>query len=119
MKAVAASKLPPLIPGWPVIGNSLELAAEPVQFWGDCARKYGPAYRVRYPTAPNGEMTVLAGLDANRLAVRQGYLFSNRPYFQRLAKEAGTANYMGALAGEEHAHFRKVMKPALSREALT
>jgi cytochrome P450 len=118
MRNGVSTNLPPLVPGWPLIGNSLELAAEPVQFWIDAAKKYGPAYRVRYPTAPNGEMTVLAGLEANRLASRQGHLFSNRQYFDRLADEAGTANYMCALDGEEHAHFRKVMKPALSRESL-
>ena len=47
-------KLPPLVPGWPLIGNTIEVAAEPIQFWVDAANKYGPAYRVRYPTAPNG-----------------------------------------------------------------
>jgi cytochrome P450/CRP-like cAMP-binding protein len=112
-------QLPPLVPGWPVIGNSIELAAEPIQFWVEAAHKYGPAYRVRYPTAPNGEMIVLAGLEANRLATRQGHLFSNRQYFHRLAKETGTDNYMCTLDGEDHAHLRKVMKPALSRETLT
>jgi hypothetical protein len=69
------TRLPPLIPGWPVIGNSIELAAEPIQFWVNGARQYGSAYRVRYPTAPNGEMIVLAGLEANRLASRQSHLF--------------------------------------------
>jgi cytochrome P450/CRP-like cAMP-binding protein len=118
MRNVETVKLPPLVPGWPLIGNMLDLAAEPVQFWVDAAKKHGPAYRVRYPTAPNGEMTVLAGIDANRLAARQGHMFSNRQYFGFLAGEAGTANYMCALDGEDHAHVRKVMKPALSRESL-
>ena len=112
-------KLPPLVPGYPLIGNSIELAAEPIQFWVQAAQKYGPAYRVRYPTAPNGEMIVLAGLEANRIATRQGHLFSNRQYFHRLAKETGTENYMCTMDGADHAHFRKVMKPALSREILT
>src|SRR6516162_755095 len=112
-------QLPPLVPGWPIIGNSIELGADHIQFWVDAARKYGSAYRVRYPTAPNGEMIVLAGLEANRLATRQGHLFSNREYFHRLAAEAGTENYMCAMDGEDHTHVRKVMKPALSREILT
>ncbi len=102
-----------------MIGNSIELAAEPVQFWVQAAQKYGCAYRVRYPTAPDGEMIVLAGLEANRIATRQGHLFSNRQYFHRLAKETGTENYMCTMDGADHAHFRKVMKPALSREILS
>jgi CRP-like cAMP-binding protein/cytochrome P450 len=116
---IHTSELPPLVPGWPLIGNTLDLAAEPIQFWVNAARKYGPAYRVRYPTAPNGEMIVLAGLEANRLATRQGHLFSNSQYFHRLSAETGTDNYMCAMDGEDHAYFRKVMKPALSRETLT
>ncbi len=117
--AIATSKLPPLVAGWPVIGNALDLAAEPIQFWVEAARKYGTAYRVRYPTAPTGEITVLAGLEANRLASRQGHLFSNRQYFSSLAAEAGTDNYIAAMDGADHAHFRKAMKPVLSREAIS
>jgi hypothetical protein len=66
-------RLPPLVPGWPLIGNAIELAADPVQFWVQAAKKYGPAYRVKYPTAFNGEMTVLAGIEANRFASHYGH----------------------------------------------
>ncbi|HSU89237.1 MAG TPA: hypothetical protein VLL56_10395 [Terriglobia bacterium] len=37
-------RLPPLVPGWPLIGNAIELAADPVQFWVQTAKKFGPAY---------------------------------------------------------------------------
>jgi cytochrome P450 len=35
----------------------------------------------------------------------------------RLTRETGTDNYICALDGASHAYFRRVMKPALSREA--
>jgi cytochrome P450/CRP-like cAMP-binding protein len=110
-------KVPPLVPGWPVLGNALEMAADPVQFWVTTARKYGHAYRVRYPTAPSGEMTVLAGLEANEFATRHGHeAFTTRQYYAKLTRETGTKNYLCALDGDLHAFYRKVVKPALSRE---
>jgi cytochrome P450/CRP-like cAMP-binding protein len=113
----SALRLPPLVPGWPILGNALELAKDPVHFWVEAARKYGSAFRVRYPTAP-GEMTVLAGLAANEFATRHGHeVFTTREYYQKLTRETGTSNYICALDGEDHAYFRKVVKPALSREA--
>jgi cytochrome P450/CRP-like cAMP-binding protein len=115
-----ALPLPPLVPGWPVLGNALEMAADPVQFWVNAARKYGPAYRVRYPTAPSGEMTVLAGLEANEFATRHGHeVFTTEQYYAKLSRETGTKNYICALDGEPHTFYRKVVKPALSREATT
>jgi hypothetical protein len=42
----------------------------------------------------------------------------NRQYFHRLAEETGTDNYLCTMDGQDHTYFRKVMKPALSREAL-
>ena len=63
-------------------------------------------------------MTVLAGLAANEFAACHGHeVFTTREYYQRLTRETGTKNYICALDGEDHAYFRNVVKPALSREA--
>jgi len=110
--------LPPLVPGWPVLGNALDMAADPAQFFVHAAERYGPAYRIRYPTAPSGEMTVLAGLKANELATRHGHeVFTTSQYYEKLTQETGTKNYICALDGDLHSYYRKVVKPALSREA--
>jgi cytochrome P450 len=107
------------VKGVPLLGNALGLARDPVQYWVDCAREYGPAFRVDYPTAPKGGFTVLAGREANRLATARGHeLFTTRQYYARLTRETGTENYVAALDGERHKHFRAMIKPALSREAL-
>jgi CRP-like cAMP-binding protein/cytochrome P450 len=114
---MSSEKRPPLVAGWPVIGNVLDIAADPIQFWVNAAKKYGPVYRVRYPTAP-AEMTVLAGIEANRLASRETQLFSNREFFHRFIEETGTDNYLSVTDGEKHTYFRKMIKPAFSREVL-
>jgi cytochrome P450/CRP-like cAMP-binding protein len=111
---------PPLVPGWPLIGNAIELAKKPAMFWVEAAETYGPAYRVRFPTAPGGELTLLAGLEANRFASRHGHeVFTTKEYYHRLVRETGTPNYICALDGPDHTHFRREMKTAFSREAMS
>src|SRR6516225_10895859 len=113
----SSHRLAPLVPGWPLLGNALEMAKDPIQFWVGAARKHGSVFRVRYPTAP-GEMTVISGLAANEFATKHGHeVFTTREYYQKLTRETGTTNYICALDGDNHAYFRSVVKPALSREA--
>lgn len=116
--ATNSRRLPPLVPGWPLLGSAIDLGPEPIQFW--LMRPASTGLLTAFVIRPRrrGEMTVLAGLEANRLATRQGHLFSNRRYFHRLAKETGTDNYLCTMDGEDHTYFRKMMKPALSREVL-
>jgi cytochrome P450/CRP-like cAMP-binding protein len=110
--------VPPLVPGLPLLGSVMELMREPCRFWVDAARAHGEAYRVRYPTAAGGELFVLAGLEANRLAAREGHtLFTTKEYYHRLVEETGTSDYLCALDGPRHAHMKRSTKAALSREA--
>lgn len=110
---------PPQVPGLPLLGNALALARDPVRFWLEAAQSHGSAFRVRIPTAPQGEITVLCGLEANLLAARRGHeLFTARPYYRKLTRETGTDNYICALDGPDHRHYRRAVGPALSREAL-
>ena len=37
---------PPRIPGMPLLGNSLQLAREPAQFFVTAHARHGPAFRV-------------------------------------------------------------------------
>jgi cytochrome P450/CRP-like cAMP-binding protein len=110
---------PPLVSGLPVLGNALQLARDPGQFWVRAARRYGHVFRVRWPTAPAGEMYAICGREANLLAQREGRdLFVTRPYYRHLCREVGTDDYMCALDGDRHRHFRRAMAPALSREVV-
>jgi hypothetical protein len=73
---------PPLVPGLPVVGNSLGLLQDPTRFFLNAYRKYGPVFRVRIPTAPGGEITVMAGPEANVFAGHEGEeYFTTRLYF--------------------------------------
>jgi cytochrome P450/CRP-like cAMP-binding protein len=111
-----ALRLPPLVPGSPLVGNAIDIAADPVQFWVNSARKHGPAYRVRYPTAPSGEVTVLAGIEANEFATLHGHeIFATEPYYSKLTHD--TYNYICTLDGDPRISCRNVFRPALSREA--
>src|SRR6516225_7255696 len=108
----SSHRLAPLVPGCPLLGNALEMAKDPIQFWVGAARKHGSVFRVRYPTAP-GEMTVISGLAANEFATKHGHeVFTTREYYQKLTRETGTTNYICALDGDNHAYFRSVVKPA-------
>lgn len=109
----------PLVPGLPFLGNALQLAKDPGQFWVRAAAEHGTMFRVRYPTAPTGELHVLAGRDANRLAKTEGRrIFVTRPYYERLVEQTGTPDYICALDGDRHRHFRRQMAAGLSREVV-
>jgi cytochrome P450 len=115
-----AGKRPPLVPGLPLLGNSLGLLRDPTRFFVQAYRKFGPVFRVRIPTAPGGELVVMAGPEANVFASREGEkYFTTRQYFKHLVRETSTPHYLCALDGDQHTHFRKMLKPAFSRELLT
>ena len=111
--------LPPLVPGLPLLGNALALLRAPIPFFVSAYHAYGPVYRIRLPTAPQGELTVLAGPHANRFAARAGATyFTTHAYYRHLTRETGTQHYLAALDGALHQHLRTVLAPGLSREAL-
>ena len=108
--------LPPLIPGAPLVGHALSLAKDPVRFLVGLHENYGPVFRIR---VMHQTVTVLAGLDANRLAAQQGkQIFTNYDVFVDLANELGSSKNMIMLEGEEHKFFRKTAHDGYSRSAM-
>src|SRR5687768_986128 len=94
---------PPLVRGLPLLGSALDLAKSPAGFLVDAYRKYGPVFRVRIPTAPTGEVTFLAGIEANLFAARHGTeVFTTKEYYHHLVRETGTDHYLSALDGPAH-----------------
>ena len=113
------SQAPPLVRGLPLIGSALDLLRAPVGFFVQAYQEYGPVFRVRIPTAPHGELTVMAGPEAHLFAAHEGArYFTTREYYRHLTRETGTENYLSALDGPLHHHYRKVLAPGFSREAL-
>ncbi|HEY7357402.1 MAG TPA: cytochrome P450 [Ktedonobacterales bacterium] len=108
--------LPPIVPGWPVLGNTISIFRDPVALFAQMYHQLGPIFRVR---VPGREYTVMAGPEATLFLAQGGeeYL-SSREIFTRVMRELHTENFIAALEGEAHRHQRKILKPSLSREAI-
>lgn len=103
--------LPPLVKGVPVVGNALAMGKDPMRFIVDMYHAYGPIFRIKLLSR---EITVLAGMDANRLATRHDEeVFTNEIAFAGLSEEVGP-NFTAAPPAE-HQYMRRLMRPAYSR----
>ncbi len=106
---------PPLVPGWPGLGNALDLARDPLQFFVRAYHQFGPVYRARLLRR---EITVLAGLEANLFMARQGdRVLGSQELFGDFAREMETEIFLVAMDGSGHRHLRKEMRAGYSREA--
>lgn len=108
--------LPPLVRGLPVLGNALDLFRNPVALFVKAYQQLGPIFRI---SVPGRVYTVLAGPEATQFLAQGGeeYL-SSREIFSKVMRELRTENFIAALDGEAHRHQRRILKPALSREAI-
>lgn len=105
--------LPPKVPGLPILGSGLAMRQDPARFIVECYQQYGPIFRIQLP---NKEVTVLAGLEANKFTTQNDEaVFTNEIEFAGLRQEAGP--FFTALPPEEHQYMRRLMKPAYSRLA--
>lgn len=106
----------PVVRGLPLLGNTLDLTQEPVQFMARAYQEYGPVFRLR---VPGRTITILAGLEANQLFTTHGdeYLKLG-PIYGRLVEESGSEEYLPALDEPAYSFYRRMIKPRLSRETL-
>jgi len=108
--------LPPLVPGLPFIGNGLGLIRGPIEFMAQSYQKIGPVYRLRIP---GHEITVLAGMDANRLLMDSAdEYFRLSPIYGKLVEETNSELYLPAQDEPEYSYYRKMIRPRLGRETL-
>lgn len=107
---------PPLVRGWPLVGNLLALRGNPIPFFLECYHRVGPVYRV---AVLNKRFTVLAGQEANLFLAQSGdrYLH-NRQVFGDLVGELGGEQVIIAQDGSAHRHARRQLQPAFTREAV-
>lgn len=112
----SGATLPPQVPGLPLLGSGLKMMNDPLSYLVSCYHQFGPIFRLR---APGREMTVMAGLEANRFLARAGdEHFGSESLFGGFAREMGTRVFLVALDGEEHRRLRKLMRRGYSREML-
>ncbi len=86
-------------------------------FFASLAEKHGPVFQIRPPF--RDPMIVLAGLETNQWAHRQGRLhLRSQDYFQEVNRVYGSARSIHSMDGADHFRYRKTMQPAYSREML-
>jgi len=106
-------KLPPKVPGIPILGNAYDFLYRPVEFFLDAYYEYGPIFQIQ---ALNQKFVVMGGLEANRFLAKEGEkYFSSEPLFGEFGREMGADHFLVALDGVPHRHMRKVMRRGYSK----
>lgn len=109
-------KKAPLAKGLPILGNALDMAGDQVRFLVKVYREMGPIFRIRALTR---EFTVMAGLPANQFMAKEGdEHLTGETLFGGINEELGSSIVFPALDGETHRYYRKLFRPAYSREAI-
>jgi CRP-like cAMP-binding protein/cytochrome P450 len=109
-----SSQLPPLAPGIPLLGSTLDLLKDPAGFLIAQYQQLGPVFRV---IAFGKEYTVMAGWEAFQFFVQVGERhFSRELFYRRFAQELGTREFILGAQGDQHARLRKMMKLGFSRQ---
>ncbi len=118
-KSNGIRRQPPTVRGLPLLGNAMDMRKDTIKFFFEAYKQHGPVFRINVPTAQDGPITVLAGPKANLFAAHHGHRYlSTQRYFQKVARESGTPNYLPALEGNPHSHMRKCVKHGLASEGL-
>ncbi len=109
-----ASEAIPRVPGPPVIGNTLQLAGRPAQFFTEAYQRYGPVFRVNIFFR---DYVVLAGKEGFDFFAREGErYFSRSAFYARFARELGTDRFILGEPADCHQDLRRQMRVAFSRE---
>lgn len=109
----AANKPIPTVPGLPVLGNLKELSGDVGAFLVQAYKEQGPVFRL---TAPKTEIIVLAGVEANKFAAREGSnVWRNEEIWSSIDKQFEVERSILSLDGPEHREIRKVMRRTFGR----
>ena len=110
-------KTPPTAPGWPLLGNAIDLVRNPLAFFLRMYLEMGPVFQVG---GGSRRYTVLAGPEANRRFVEwEGSHLISGPVYQPYVDDLGSEKILVAMDGPTHKAFRKWLRPGFSREAIS
>ena len=99
--------------GLPIIGQTLNLIQDPLDYLIHNYYRHGPLYRVQMGFK---SYLVLAGHEANRLLARyDGQLFESYTLFGGFARYTNNDMMLTALDGPEHRYLRKLMRYGFAR----
>ena len=108
-------KQPPVVKGPPLIGNLIPMTKDPLPFFVDSYRTYGPVFRIR---VLQNSWVVMAGVDANNFLGRDGHrCLSTEPVNYGFLDAVGTKSSLVAIDGDRHAHLRRIQARPHSPEA--
>ncbi|MDG6103412.1 cytochrome P450 [Dactylosporangium aurantiacum] len=115
--APAAARQIPLVKGWPVVGNVLEMAKDPARFFARAYQEHGPVYRIKLF---NRTYPVLAGADAaNFMGSREGReCLRSKEFWQGFLDEYGGTRTILGEDGDSHKELRDIMRRGYSRDAI-
>ncbi len=108
-------RIPPAVPGLPLLGNSLNMLNDPLRFLVSQYHTLGPVFRVQMGFQ---KYTVMAGLEANKFLAQEGErVFSSKSLFGGMADAFNTDVMLVVLDGAPHRHMRKLMRRGFARSS--
>lgn len=116
-KSVTSGLLkPPLVPGLPLLGSTLELNNDFMGFLVKNYKEFGSIFRVQ---VPNQNFTVLAGSEANNFMSQAGDDHLTLCQIWNIyAQEYGTDVFISLMEGAAHRHLRQVLNRGYSPAAI-
>ena len=111
------AKEPPRVRGLPLLGNTLEMARDPTQFFVNCYRKYGPVCKI---SVLGKSYTVISGIEAATfMGTREGRdSLRSKEFWEGLVNEYGAKRILTGEDGESHKELRDVMRRGYSKESI-
>jgi cytochrome P450 len=108
---------PPRVPGLPLIGNLMDMAAGPAQFFVKAYRAHGPVFRINIL---GKDYTVLAGVEAaNFMGTREGRdSLRSKEFWSGLVNEYGATRTLTGEDGDSHKELRDIMRRGYSKESI-
>ena len=107
----------PQAKGLPLLGNTLDMARDPAQFFVKLYREYGPACRISVLGKP---YVVLSGIEAaNFMGSREGKdCLRSKEFWEGLVEEYGATRTLTGEDGESHKELRNIMRRGYSKESI-
>ena len=107
----------PQAKGLPLLGNTLDMARDPAQFFVKLYREYGPAVRISVLGKP---YVVLSGIEAaNFMGSREGKdCLRSKEFWEGLVEEYGATRTLTGEDGESHKELRNIMRRGYSKESI-
>lgn len=115
-EAVALKKTPQ-VPGLPLLGNVLDMAKGPADFFVHCYRTYGPVCRL---SILGNKYVLISGVEAaNFMGTRAGKdSLRSKEFWQGLCGEYGAKRMLTGEDGESHKQLRDIMRNGYSKESI-